>query len=161
MKLSAAIAFIAFVSSAQAFSPHMANPSVKKFVAAATEFSTTEPPSVASNPLDKPLRDPFGLYPKDAPERTDGLLQALETQFDPTENTVKDPLDLYNDKSEVDTKLMSVSLPFLKQPPMLDGTLPGDRGFDPFNFSADKDALQWYRTAEVKHARLAMLVSNA
>jgi hypothetical protein len=42
---------------------------------------------------------------------------------------------------------------------MLDGSLPGDRGFDPFNFSSDAAALQWYRNAEVKHARLAMLAA--
>ena len=43
---------------------------------------------------------------------------------------------------------------------MLDGTsIPGDRGFDPFNFSSDASALQWYRTAEIKHARLAMLAA--
>lgn len=42
---------------------------------------------------------------------------------------------------------------------MLDGTLPGDRGFDPFNFSSDQNALQWQCKAEIKHARLAMLAS--
>jgi hypothetical protein len=54
---------------------------------------------------------------------------------------------------------MSASLPFLKRPAMLDGTLPGDRGFDPLNFASDANALQWYRTAEIKHARLAMLAA--
>ena len=42
---------------------------------------------------------------------------------------------------------------------MLDGTLPGDRGFDPLNFSSDKNSLEWYRNAEIKHGRLAMLAA--
>jgi hypothetical protein len=54
---------------------------------------------------------------------------------------------------------MSASLPFVKRPTMLDGSLPGDRGFDPFNFSSSPSALQWYRNAELKHARLAMLAA--
>eukprot|EP00536_Pseudo-nitzschia_multiseries_P003641 jgi/Psemu1/236854/estExt_Genewise1.C_570035 len=54
---------------------------------------------------------------------------------------------------------MSASLPFLKRPEMLDGTLPGDRGFDPFNFASDPAALTWYRDSEIKHARLAMLAA--
>lgn len=37
--------------------------------------------------------------------------------------------------------------------------MAGDRGFDPFNFSNDANSLQWYRDAEVKHARLAMLAA--
>jgi len=54
---------------------------------------------------------------------------------------------------------MSASLPFLAKPQMLDGSLPGDRGFDPFNFSSDAGKLEWYRSAEIKHARLAMLAA--
>ncbi|KAG7359964.1 chlorophyll A-B binding protein [Nitzschia inconspicua] len=42
---------------------------------------------------------------------------------------------------------------------MLDGSLPGDRGFDPFNFASDASALQWYRDSELRHARIAMLAA--
>lgn len=109
----------------------------------------------------KPLFDPFGLYPMDSPERKESKLQPLESQEQtPSLSSIKDPLNLYADKSAVDDQLMSESLPFLKQPPMLGGgTIPGDRGFDPFNFSPDANALQWQRTAEIKHARLAMLAA--
>merc|ERR1739848_784005 len=58
-----------------------------------------------------------------------------------------------------DDVAMSPSLPFLKRPELLDGSLPGDRGFDPFSFSSDPSALVWYRNAEIKHARLAMLAA--
>ena len=104
------------------------------------------------------MYDPLGLYPENSPERTEGTLLPLESSSADSK-TIKDPLGLYRDKSVVDDAPMSVSLPFLKRPVMLDGTLPGDRGFDPFNFAYDADALQWYRTAEVKHARLAMLAA--
>jgi hypothetical protein len=107
----------------------------------------------------QPIFDPLGLYPENAPERVEGKLQPLESTVEGG-NTVKDPLGLYKDKSTIDNETpMSASLPFLKRPTMLDGTLPGDRGFDPFNFSNDANALQWYRTAEIKHARLAMLAA--
>merc|ERR1712127_1079869 len=45
------------------------------------------------------------------------------------------------------------------RPALLDGTLPGDRGFDPFNLASDAGALRWQRKAEIKHARLAMLAA--
>lgn len=73
----------------------------------------------------------------------------------------------------------SKSVPFLEQPPALDGTLPGDVGFDPLGLSslyADKDwsqqlvpdnwidvprtpikTVEWMRESEVKHGRYAML----
>jgi hypothetical protein len=111
-------------------------------------------------PTEKEVYDPLGLYPENAPERTEGTLQPLESTNNDDGKTIKDPLGLYRDPSVVDDAPMSASLPFLKRPAMLDGTtLPGDRGFDPFNFAYDADALQWYRTAEVKHARLAMLAA--
>ena len=107
----------------------------------------------------KPLYDPLGLYPNSSPERKDGLLKPLESIETP-DKTIKDPLNLYqNRNAEIDDKPMSGSLPFVQRPLMLDGSKPGDRGFDPFNFSSDATALQWYRTAEIKHARLAMLAA--
>lgn len=109
-------------------------------------------------PTKAPLFDPLGLYPESAPERAEGMLQPLEAA-PVNDNVVTDPMGLYSDKSEIKNVPMSASLPFLKRPVMLDGTVPGDRGFDPFNFSSDADALQWYRIAEIKHARLAMLAA--
>jgi len=40
-----------------------------------------------------------------------------------------------------------------------DGTLAGDMNFDPLQISDDPEKLAWYREAEVKHARLAMLAA--
>lgn len=53
---------------------------------------------------------------------------------------------------------MSKALPFAPQPKLLDGTLAGDVGFDPFNFAGEEmENLIWMREAEIKHSRLAML----
>lgn len=56
-------------------------------------------------------------------------------------------------------KVYSKSLPFLEQPPALDGTYAGDVGFDPLNFAKDEKWLMNMREAEMKHARLAMLAA--
>merc|ERR1712159_627226 len=40
-----------------------------------------------------------------------------------------------------------------------DNTLAGDMGFDPLQIADNSDKLAWYREAEVKHARLAMLAA--
>lgn len=103
------------------------------------------------------ITDPLGLYPKNSEEWTTG-----EPPLG-NDRTVSDPLNLYQDKSEVSTDVvMSKSIPFLKQPAHLTGILPGDRGFDPLNLAASNDSvlnLNWYREAELKHARIAMLAT--
>eukprot|EP00523_Entomoneis_sp_CCMP467_P021527 CAMPEP_0168845330 /NCGR_PEP_ID=MMETSP0727-20121128/9216_1 /TAXON_ID=265536 /ORGANISM="Amphiprora sp., Strain CCMP467" /LENGTH=293 /DNA_ID=CAMNT_0008899039 /DNA_START=29 /DNA_END=913 /DNA_ORIENTATION=- len=119
--------------------------------------------SIATND-NKPLYDPLGLYPKDATERKEGLLRPLEASSlspEDDQKIVVDPLNLYAGSSDPvsENADMSASLPFLKRPPALDGTLAGDRGFDPFNFASDSDSLTWQRSAELKHARLAMLAT--
>jgi hypothetical protein len=50
----------------------------------------------------------------------------------------------------------SQSLPFLKRPAALDGSFPGDVGFDPLGLSAIGD-VRFLQEAEIKHCRLAML----
>jgi hypothetical protein len=56
---------------------------------------------------------------------------------------------------------MSTSIPFVQCPPALHNSdLAGNVGFDPLNFSKSKEQLWEYREAEIKHARLAMLVST-
>eukprot|EP00985_Skeletonema_marinoi_P002987 scaffold1236_cov138-Skeletonema_marinoi.AAC.4 len=58
-------------------------------------------------------------------------------------------------------KEMSKALPFLPRPKLLDGSLPGDVGFDPFNLGGgDKASLINMREAEIKHGRLAELSSK-
>ncbi|XP_062159515.1 photosystem I chlorophyll a/b-binding protein 5, chloroplastic [Alnus glutinosa] len=48
-------------------------------------------------------------------------------------------------------------LPGLDPPPYLDGSLPGDFGFDPLGLGEDPGSLKWYVQAELVHARFAML----
>jgi len=48
------------------------------------------------------------------------------------------------------------AIPFLEQPPGLDGSLAGDVGFDPCGFSDNYD-MNWLREAELKNGRVAML----
>uniref|UniRef100_A0A7S2V5J8 Uncharacterized protein n=1 Tax=Fibrocapsa japonica TaxID=94617 RepID=A0A7S2V5J8_9STRA len=57
---------------------------------------------------------------------------------------------------------MSKSVPFLSKPPLLDGTLAGDEGFDPLRLSEINDVgidLYWLREAEMKHGRVAMMAA--
>jgi light-harvesting complex I chlorophyll a/b binding protein 1 len=54
----------------------------------------------------------------------------------------------------------SQALPFMNRPPLLDGSMAGDRGFDPLGLSNINDVgidLYWLREAEIKHCRLSML----
>mmetsp|Transcript_15790 Transcript_15790/g.14288 ORF Transcript_15790/g.14288 Transcript_15790/m.14288 type:complete len:253 (+) Transcript_15790:56-814(+) len=61
----------------------------------------------------------------------------------------------------------SIAFPFDKRPPALDGTLPGDAGFDPAGFTnnppkawligGEAKSLKWYREAEIVHGRVAQL----
>merc|ERR1711968_70642 len=52
----------------------------------------------------------------------------------------------------------SASIPFLNKQPKLDGSLPGDVGFDPFGLSNLFD-INYLRAAELKHGRIGMLAS--
>jgi len=55
---------------------------------------------------------------------------------------------------------MSVAIPFLERPKVLDQvSLAGDVGFDPLNLAGNVDNLLSMREAEIKHARLAMLAA--
>jgi hypothetical protein len=47
-------------------------------------------------------------------------------------------------------------IPIFKRPDSLDGTMPGDQGFDPFGISGWAN-MKFCREAELKHGRLAML----
>lgn len=44
-------------------------------------------------------------------------------------------------------------------PDILDGSLAGDAGFDPFGIAKSRENLFLLREAEIKHARIAMLAS--
>lgn len=60
----------------------------------------------------------------------------------------------------VSLEAKSKAIPFLEQPPLLDGTMAGDQGFDPLGLSMIEGIgcdLYWMREAELKHSRVAML----
>ena len=109
----------------------------------------------------RPVYDPFRLYPDDCDERTQGRLQVLEPNDVQAQKPILDPFRLYSNSQSVDTNVdMSDSLPFLPRPLLLDRTMPGDVGFDPFNLSGDSEqTLYTMREAEIKHSRLAMLAA--
>jgi hypothetical protein len=148
------ITLIAAITSVNAFSPFGGGPKS----AASSQKNAAFIDQQAKN--QKPIFDPFGMYGKNSPERAAGIIKPLETQLE-KDDAVVDPLNLYSDKSEVSSNAdRSVSLPFLKRPEHLDGSLPGDRGFDPLNFSAgNASTLQWYRDSELRHSRIAMLAA--
>ena len=151
MKITSIIASSASLPLAAAFVSQQTNTNTKTALNA--ELTTALPPT-------KAIFDPLGLYPQDSPERVNDIIQPLESSSSSTDQEVWDPLRLYQDQSQVSTNSdMSASLPFLPRPALLDGALPGDRGFDPFNFSADMSNLLWQRRAEIKHGRIAMLAA--
>jgi hypothetical protein len=88
------------------------------------------------------------------------LLAGSAVAFAPQKNTARSTTnsqlanDLWNsdDDGKGPKKEMSKALPFAPRPKILDGTLPGDAGFDPFGFGgSDKASLLNMREAELKH----------
>merc|ERR1719271_1193513 len=57
----------------------------------------------------------------------------------------------------------SAAIPFLKKPPALNGSMPGDVGFDPLGFTTTITELggdlNYVREAELMHGRQAMLAT--
>ncbi|CAJ1931287.1 unnamed protein product [Cylindrotheca closterium] len=145
---------LAIIPATLAFAPQngiMSKTALKASAAMGTNNNT--------NNNKKTLYDPLGLYPANSPERMSGAIKPLEAFSEP-DKAVTDPLGLYRDETEVSSSLeMSASLPFVTRPSHLDGSLAGDRGFDPFNFAAGEGSLEWYRTSERKHGRIAMLAA--
>ncbi len=139
------------IPSAIAFSPLSGKASsVSKIDAAVVKLDETT--------MRKPIFDPLGLYPKDSPERVAGIIEPLELTIEQNQRIIMDPLRLYRENMSGKSE-PSASLPFLPRPPHLDGTMAGDRGFDPFNLATNPSTLLKYRNSELKHARLAMLAA--
>mmetsp|Transcript_36831 Transcript_36831/g.86022 ORF Transcript_36831/g.86022 Transcript_36831/m.86022 type:complete len:207 (-) Transcript_36831:366-986(-) len=61
-------------------------------------------------------------------------------------------------RSSLSMQAKSKAIPFLDQPPALDGTMAGDIGFDPLLLS-NIIPIKWAREAELKHARVCMLAT--
>jgi len=79
------------------------------------------------------------------------LLAASATAFSPTLNSP------YSRGSVSLNAEMSKSLPFMIRPEKLDGSMPGDVGFDPMGLSEIQPDLNYAREAELKHGRICML----
>ena len=138
--------------------------SVSAFSAVNTPAAVPVAPTITGNDeVQKSIYNLMDLYGEDSEDRRLGLIQSLESSDSSTlemDQAIIDPLLLYKDATQLSENAdMSASLPFLKRPALLDSSLPGDRGINPFDFASDADSLTWYRDAEIKHARLVMLVS--
>lgn len=88
------------------------------------------------------------------------LLAGSATAFAPSnksaQRTQSVQLSMFGEPDEN----MSKALPFATKPKLLDGTLAGDVGFDPFGFAGENmEQLVTMREAEIKHSRLAMLAA--
>merc|ERR1711957_370433 len=60
-------------------------------------------------------------------------------------------------RSSIAMNEASKSIPFLTVPEKLDGTMPGDVGFDPMGLSDIQTDLHYSRWTELKHGRICML----
>eukprot|EP00980_Cylindrotheca_fusiformis_P026441 scaffold16171_cov116-Cylindrotheca_fusiformis.AAC.3 len=79
-------------------------------------------------------------------------LLASASAFAPAQQSARSTVALNAERSK--------SLPFMNRPPLLDGSMAGDVGFDPLGLSEIDELgidLYWLREAELKHCRLAML----
>jgi hypothetical protein len=86
-------------------------------------------------------------------------LRMSETPPEPLTKETPAPASQQIETPKAPVITMSKALPFQERPPMLDGSMAGDAGFDPVGFAKSKEDLMNYREAEVKHARLAMLAA--
>jgi len=65
--------------------------------------------------------------------------------------------DIMNLVDDADSATMAEWLPGSSRPGHLDGSMPGDFGFDPLGLGKNKEALMQFREAELMHGRWAML----
>eukprot|EP00543_Licmophora_paradoxa_P005456 CAMPEP_0202458570 /NCGR_PEP_ID=MMETSP1360-20130828/26457_1 /ASSEMBLY_ACC=CAM_ASM_000848 /TAXON_ID=515479 /ORGANISM="Licmophora paradoxa, Strain CCMP2313" /LENGTH=341 /DNA_ID=CAMNT_0049079175 /DNA_START=45 /DNA_END=1070 /DNA_ORIENTATION=- len=128
---------------------------------------------IDSDQQQRPIYDPFNLYPETSPEKLGGRIRTLEPEQIKVIKPVVDPLRLYplssssssSSSSKTTTTTidegvdMSDAVPFLPRPVLLTREMAGDVGFDPFNFADTSEKLAFMRVAELKHSRIAMLAA--
>ena len=83
------------------------------------------------------------------------MTSSLSEESDKSENSSVDPPR----PTQQPRVVMSKAIPFLQCPaPLVDCQFAGNVGFDPLGLAKNREQLWEYREAEIKHARLAMLV---
>ena len=83
------------------------------------------------------------------------VTSSLSEESDKSENSSVDPPR----PPQQPRVVMSKAIPFLQCPaPLVDCQFAGNVGFDPLGLAKNREQLWEYREAEIKHARLAMLV---
>jgi len=80
------------------------------------------------------------------------LLVASASAFAPSSQTAQRAGSVSLNAEE-----FSKAIPFLVRPDKLDGSMPGDMGFDPMRLSDIQTDLRYARWAEIKHGRICML----
>lgn len=121
------------------------------------------PPTVAE-PIPEPLVSTDGNVGEEVVKDEDG---ELDIDFDKlAEESASIAFTTKNDLSSLYVKdetrkapRQAQWFPMLLSPVALDGAFAGDVGFDPLGFAKDKETLDYFREAEIKHARLAMLAA--
>jgi len=67
-------------------------------------------------------------------------------------------VEIYRD-SENCPAIISKAIPFMAPAKIADGGMVGDFGFDPLSLATDEGRVGFFRDAEIKHGRLAMLAA--
>merc|ERR1719502_960687 len=84
---------------------------------------------------------------------------AMPTAFHAPVPALRPAVSVRMEAPAIDEVAPPPPLPKIKTMMVGDGTLAGDANFDPLMIADSPEKLAWYREAEVKHARLAMLAA--
>merc|ERR1719502_887907 len=84
---------------------------------------------------------------------------AMPTAFHAPVPALRPAVSVRMEAPAIDEVAAPPPLPKIKTMMVGDGTLAGDANFDPLMIADSPEKLAWYREAEVKHARLAMLAA--
>lgn len=112
--------------------------------------------AISASAFVQPPRDGGSKHYFRSTESVDEIEDIVEIMEERVGN-IKDPL--FPPATLPDDVFMSTALPFLERPNILKGQYAGDNGFDPLGFATCEGRLSYYREAEIKHARLAMLAA--